>query len=149
MAKKKTSKRKKSTGKKSGSPKAKVATENIKSFMKMNDEMETAIYGFAGELKINQSKEITPTQLLSQACRYLKSYAESNNISLQAIADKVSGVEGKDYSVTSADEIKEMKKKIAANKRLDRQVSSRMRTAKTARTKVRSAAGKKRSQPKK
>ena len=150
--KKKTTKRRKSTKKKSGTKKTKrvtAGTDNIKSFMKMAEDMETAVYGFAGELRYNKNTEITPTQLLSQACRYLKSYAESNNISLQAIADKVSGVEGKDYSVTSADEIKEMKKKIAANKRLDRQVSSRMRTAKTARTKVRSAAGKKRSQPKK
>jgi hypothetical protein len=149
MAKKKTSKRKKTGGKKSGSPKAKVGTENIKSFMKMNNDMETAIYGFAGELKINQGKEISPAQLLSQASRYLKTYAESNGIELVAIADKVSSVEGKDYSVTSADEIKEMKKKIAANKKLDREVSSRMRAGKTARTKVRSAAGKKRSQAKK
>ena len=81
--------------------------------------------------------------------RYLKTYADSNGISLTGISEKVSAIEGKDYSVTSADEIKEMKKKIQANKKLDREVSSRMRAGKTARTKVRSAAGKKRSQPKK
>ena len=59
--KKKTSKRKKSTKKKSGSSKTKrvtAGTDNIKSFMKMAEDMETAVYGFAGELRYNKNTEI-------------------------------------------------------------------------------------------
>ena len=142
--KKKTTKKKKVTRKKSSGTKTKsvaVSTDNIKSFMKMNADMETAIYGFAGELKINQKKEITPTQLLSQSLKYLKCYAESNNLNLSQASDKVSSVD-KDYSVSSSDEIKIMRKQIAASKKLDRDVTTKMRQGKIKRTAVRSAAGK-------
>jgi hypothetical protein len=144
--KKKTTKRKKSTKKKSGTSKTKrvtAGTDNIKSFMKMHADMETGVYGFAGELLYNQNKEITPTQLLTQSLKYLKCYAEGNSINLNSLADRVSAVEGKDYSVTSDEERRRLNKLINASKKLSREVASKMRTSKNKRTKVRSKAAKK------
>jgi hypothetical protein len=142
-----TKKKKKSAKKKIAVKK--VGTENIKSFMKMNSDMETAVYGFAGELKINKKQEITPTQLLSQSVKYLKNYAESNNLNLASLVERIPAVDGKDYSVSSAEEIKAMKKKIRDAKKLEREVSSRMRAGKTTRKKIRSDAQKKASAKKK
>lgn len=143
--KKKTSKKKKTTKKKSGSKKGKrvtAGTDNIKSFMKMNEDMETAIYGFAGELRYNQNKEITPTQLLTQSLKYLKCYAENNSLNLSSIAERISAVEGKDYGVTSAEEIKRLNKLINEEKKLNSKVNKEMSSAKKRRSAVRSKAAK-------
>ena len=143
--KKKTSKKKKTTKKKSGSKTGKritAGTDNIKSFMKMNEDMETAVYGYAGELRYNQNKEITPTQLLTQSLKYLKCYAENNSLNLSSLAERVSAVEGKDYGVTSAEEIKRLNKLISAEKKLTREVNKEMSRAKKKRSAVRSKAAK-------
>ena len=122
---------------------AKVSTENIKSFMKMNKEMETAVFGFAGELKSNQGKEITPTQLLTQSLKYLKTYAVGNGLDLVSLADRVSPVEGKDYSITSAEEIKRMNEIIKQHKKLNAEVNKEMGKHKRKRSAVRKNAMKK------
>ena len=146
--KKKTTKRRKSTKKKSGTKKTKrvtAGTDNIKSFMKMAEDMETAVYGFAGELRYNQNKEITPTQLLTQSLKYLKCYAQSNSLNLASLSERVSAVEGKDYGVTSSEEIKRLRKLISANKKLNDKVNKSMSSAKKKRSVVRSKAAKKKS----
>ena len=135
-AKKKTSKKKKTT-------KKKVGIENIKSFMKMNNDMTTAVYGFAGELK-SRGTEITATQLITQSLKYLKTYGNAHGLNLSQLADKVSAVDGKDYSVTSAAVIKEMKSVIAAEKKLTRDANSRMRVSATKRKTIRKKSAKSR-----
>lgn len=143
--KKKTSKRKKSTKKKSGTKKVKrvtAGTDNIKSFMKMAEDMETAVYGFAGELRYNKNTEITPTQLLTQSLKYLKCYAQNNSLNLASLSERVSAVEGKDYGVTSSEEIKRLRKLISANKKLNDKVNKQMSSAKKKRSAVRSKAAK-------
>ena len=80
----------------------KVSNDNVKSFMKMNDEMNTAVFGFAQELK-NRNTQISPTQLLTQSLKYLKTYAESYGLNMDALSQKVHALSGKDYSVTSSE----------------------------------------------
>jgi len=135
--------KKRKTSKKKNSKKKKVGIENIKSFMKMNNDMTTAVYGFAGELK-NRGTEITPTQLLTQSLKYLKTYGNAHELNLPQLADKVSAVDGKDYSVTSAAVIKEMKSVIAAEKKLTRDANSKMRVSATKRKIVRKKSAKSR-----
>ena len=42
----------------------KVSNDNVKSFMKMNDDMNTAVFGFAQELK-NRDTQISPLTALT------------------------------------------------------------------------------------
>jgi hypothetical protein len=144
--KKKTTKKKKSTKKKTGTKRPKrttAGTDNIKSFMKMAEDMETAVYGFAGELRYNKNTEITPTQLLTQSLKYLKCYAQSNSLNLASLSERVSAVEGKDYGVTSAEEIKRLNKLINEEKKLNSKVNKEMNSAKKRRSAVRSKSAKK------
>ena len=134
--------KKKKTTKKPKMAIKRVGIENVKSFMKMNKDMVTAVYGFAGELK-SRGTEISPTQLLTQSLKYLKTYSDAFGLSLPQLADRVSAVDGKDYSVTSAEVIKEWKKTIADEKKLTREANSQMRVSATKRKTVRKVAGKK------
>ena len=109
----------------------------------MNNDMTTAVYGFAGELK-SRGTEITATQLLTQSLKYLKTYGNAHDINLPGLADRVSPVDGKDYSVTSAAVIKEMKSVIAAEKKLTRDANSRMRVSATKRKTIRKKSAKSR-----
>ena len=118
MAKKK--KKKKTTAIK------KVGNDNVKSFMKMNKDMNTAVFGFAQELK-TRGQEITPTQLLTQSLKYLKTYAHSYGISMDALAQKSSPVERKDYSVTSAETLKRLKKQLNDEDKLTNECNREMR----------------------
>ena len=136
MAKKKTTK------KKSTKKNKKVGNDNVKSYMKMLGDMETAVYGFAGELRYNKNTEITPTQLLTQSLKYLKCYAQSNSLNLASLSERVSAVEGKDYGVTSAEEIKRLNKLINAEKKLTSKVNKEMSSAKKRRSAVRSKSAK-------
>ena len=120
----------------------KVSNDNVKSFMKMNDDMNTAVFGFAQELK-NRNTQISPTQLLTQSLKYLKTYAESYGLNLDALANKVYALSGKDYSVTSSDTLHELQNKINVELDLTDRVNKEMRKHKQIRTKVRKTAGKK------
>ena len=120
----------------------KVSNDNVKSFMKMNDDMNTAVFGFAQELK-NRNTQISPTQLLTQSLKYLKTYAESYRLNLDALANKVYALSGKDYSVTSSDTLHELQNQINVELDLTDRVNKEMRKHKAKRTKVRKTAGKK------
>ena len=134
--------KKKKTTKKPKIAIKKVGIENVKSFMKMNKDMVTAVYGFAGELK-SRGTEISATQLLTQSLKYLKTYSDAYGLNLPQLADRVSAVDGKDYAVTSSAVIKAMKATIAAEKKLTREANSQMRVSATKRKTVRKVAGKK------
>lgn len=149
MAKKKSKKKKKK--KKSGTKKQsskktaikKVSTDNVKSFMKMNKDMNTAVFGFAQELKL-RGTEISPTQMLTQSLKYLKTYAHSHGVGLDALSVKVSPVPDKDYSVTSVETLARLRKQMASERKLNLECNSEMRKHKMIRTAVRKkAAGKK------
>ena len=120
----------------------KVSNDNVKSFMKMNDDMNTAVFGFAQELK-NRNTQISPTQLLTQSLKYLKTYAESYGLNLDALANKVYALSGKDYSVTSSDTLHELQNKINVELDLTDRVNKEMRKHKAKRTKVKKAGYKK------
>ena len=120
----------------------KVSNDNVKSFMKMNDDMNTAVFGFAQELK-NRNNQISPTQLLTQSLKYLKTYAESYGLNMDALSSKVHAMSGKDYSVTSSDALHELQNKINVELDLTDRVNKEMRKHKTIRTKIRKVAGKK------
>ena len=120
----------------------KVSNDNVKSFMKMNDDMNTAVFGFAQELK-NRNTQISPTQLLTQSLKYLKTYAESYGLNMDALSQKVYAVSGKDYSVTSSEKLRDLQDLINAEEALTNRVNKNMRKHKTIRTKKRKVAGKK------
>ena len=120
----------------------KVSNDNVKSFMKMNDEMNTAVFGFAQELK-NRNTQISPTQLLTQSLKYLKTYAESYGLNMDALSQKVHALSGKDYSVTSSEVLQKYQNLINDEQDLTDRVNKNMRKHKAKRTVVRKVAGKK------
>ena len=110
--------------------------------MKMNDEMNTAVFGFAQELK-NRNTQISPTQLLTQSLKYLKTYAESYGLNMDALSQKVHALSGKDYSVTSSEVLQKYQNLINDEQDLTDRVNKNMRKHKAKRTVVRKVAGKK------
>jgi hypothetical protein len=136
MAKKKTTK------KKSTKKNKKVGNDNVKSYMKMLGDMETAVYGLAGELRYDQKKEITATQLVSQSIKYLKSYALGAGVDLKSVVDKTIPI-ANDYSVTSVEEKKRLQKLIDASDDLSNKVNNEMLKAKRRREKTKNPTKKK------
>jgi|LWDU01.1.fsa_nt_gi hypothetical protein len=120
----------------------KVSNDNVKSFMKMNDDMNTAVFGFAQELK-NRNTQISPTQLLTQSLKYLKTYATSYGLSMETLATKVSVVADKNYNVTSSEILNILQKEINAEMDLTDRCNKEMRKQKAKRTKVKKAGYKK------
>jgi len=120
----------------------KVSNDNVKSFMKMNDDMNTAVFGFAQELK-NRDTQISPTQLLTQSLKYLKTYAESYGLNMDALSQKVSAVSGKDYAVTSSEVLQKYQNLVNEELDLTDRVNKNMRRHKAKRTKVKKVGYKK------
>jgi len=120
----------------------KVSNDNVKSFMKMNDDLNTAAFGFAQELK-NRNIQISPTQLITQSLKYIKTYAESYGLNMDALSQKVQAVSGKNYSVTSSETLHELQNQINVELDLTDRCNKNMRKHKSKRTAKRSVAGKK------
>jgi hypothetical protein len=105
-----------------------VGIENIKSFFRMNKDMSTAIYAFAGELAQEKKEEITSSQILHSCMRYLVTYARQNDIDIVAIANRVTVIENRDYAGTSKQRLKEMKEMIAFEDALTVETRKAIRT---------------------
>jgi hypothetical protein len=114
--------------KKKAATKKAIGIENVKSFFRMNKDMSTAVYAFAGELAQEKKAEISSSQILHSCMRYLVTYARQNDIDIVAIANRVTVIENRDYAGTSKQRLKEMKEMIAFEDALNVETKKAIRT---------------------